>query len=334
MNIMISINRAYMGYACVMLLSLKEHHKDIPLNIYILHNELSDSDFLEMDEIIGSEGISLIPVFIPPGTVHDFQIGNWPEVAAFRLLAADLFDDSIERILHLDVDTLITGNIAELYNMSFEDNYLIACKDFLTDTVIRRKNQENCRPEDMPFFNSGVLLFNLNKLRQDGIYYSFYQEVLHKYTNLKIEYPDQDILNLVFGNKVKYADRIKYNYMPFFFKNHDTEHFYDTKEELEHNCCILHMATGNTPWKGIYKMAANELWWEYASKTPFYQEMKLTHISNMMFMMREIEKLNNANLNKALNKSNIPEFYEYVEELLYTQIQHDLSLSNILDNLS
>lgn len=333
MNIMISINRAYIGYACVMLISLKEHHKDILLNVYILHNELSDNDFLEMDRIIGSNGILLIPVFIPLGTVKDFQIGKWPEVAAFRLLAADLFDDSIERILHLDVDTLITGNITELYNTPFEENYLVACEDFLTENVIKQKNRENGRPEDMPFFNSGVLLFNLNKLRQDGIFYSFYQSVRCNYPNLKIEYPDQDILNLVFGSKVKYADRIKYNYMPFFFSNHNTEYFYNTKEELEQNCCILHMATGNTPWKGIYKMAANELWWEYARKTPYYHEMKMTHISNMIFMMQEIENLNNTSLNKLVNSPNIPKSFEYIEELLYNQIQHDLSLSNILDNL-
>lgn len=333
MNIMISINRAYMGYACVMLLSLKEHHKNIPLNVYILHNELNDEDFLEMDRIIGSDGISLIPLHIPIGTVKDFQIGNWPEVAAFRLLAADLFDDSVERILHLDVDILITGNITELYNTPFDENYLVACEDFLTADVMQRKNRENCRPDNMKFFNSGILLFNLNKLRNDGIFYSFYQEVLHKYTNLKIEYPDQDVLNLVFGHKVKYADRIKYNYMPFFFKNNDMEHFYDTPKELEQNCCILHMATGNTPWKGIYKMAANELWWEYARKTPFYHEMKLTHIFNMLFMKQEIEKLNNSKLQKDVCNLHSDELAEYIEDLLYTQLQHLLSFSDTIDKL-
>lgn len=141
MNIMISINREYMKYACVMLMSLKEHHKGILLSVYILHNELTYEDFQQMDSIIGSEGIELIPIFIPEGSVKDFRIGHWPEEASYRLLVTDLFAGTLERILHLDVDILITGDITEFYNTPFEDNYLIACEDFMTE----EEKHQKCR---------------------------------------------------------------------------------------------------------------------------------------------------------------------------------------------
>ena len=126
MNIMISINREFIPCACVMLMSLKEHHADTELSVYVLHHELTQQDFLEMDQVIGPDGIALIPVYIPEGTVRDFQMGKWPEEAAYRLLATDLFARDMDRILHLDTDMLITGSLLDFYNTSFDDNYLVA----------------------------------------------------------------------------------------------------------------------------------------------------------------------------------------------------------------
>ena len=239
MNIMISINRAYIRYACIMLMSLKEHHKGILLSVYILHNDLKDEDFVQMDEVIGSEGIELIPVYIPEGTAKEFQIGGWPEVNAYRLLATDLFTGSVERILHLDVDILITGDISEFYNTPFEDNYLAACEDFLLDGARREKCRAFARNEDTSFFNAGVLLFNIPKLSADGFNYSVYAEIIKKYPNLPIYFPDQDLLNLLFCDKTKYMNKIRYNYMPFFYRIYDKEHFYDLPEDVKKTVALF-----------------------------------------------------------------------------------------------
>lgn len=289
MNIMISINRSYIPYACVMLLSLKERHKGTELSVYILHSELTEEDFLAMDEVIGPEDISLIPVFIPKGTVKDFQIGEWPEEAAYRLLATDLFAGSMDRILHLDVDILITGDILGLYNTSFDGNYLAACEDFLTDKVRRKKCREFGKNENTLFFNSGVILFNLTKLAADGFYYSVYADILKKYSAIKIEYPDQDMLNLLFNEKTKYVERERYNYAPYFYKTCDPAHYYDTREKLEKNCSIIHMISGTKPWENMLRMETSELWWEYAERTPYYYAMKVYHVQSMLHKERKLD---------------------------------------------
>ena len=291
MNIMISINRSYIPYACVMLMSLKERHKGTELSVYILHSELTEEDFLAMDEVIGPEDISLIPVFIPMGTVKDFQIGEWPEEAAYRLLATDLFAGSMDRILHLDVDILITGDILGFYNTPFDGNYLAVCEDSLTDDVRRRKYRELGKDADTLYFNSGALLFNLSKLAEDGFYYSVYADILKKYSAIKIEYPDQDMLNLLFSRKTKYMDRLRYNYVPYFYKTCDPAHYYSTREELEKNCSIVHMASGTKPWESTVRTGAAELWWEYAERTPYYYAMKAHHVQSMLHKER---KLNDA----------------------------------------
>lgn len=317
MDIMISINREYMKYACVMLLSLKQHHQGILLSVYILHNELTDEDFMKMDEVIGPEGIELIPVFIPEGTVKDFQIGDWPEAAAYRLLVTDLFAGSLERIMHLDVDILITGDISEFYNTPFEDHYLVACDDFLADEVRRRKCREFGKDENEPFFNSGVLLFNIPKLSSDGFCYAVYADILKKYPNIKIEYPDQDMLNLLFNDKTKYMDRIKYNYAPYYYMVNDREHFYDSVEEVEANCHIIHMIRGSKAWENMFRLSVDKLWWEYAERTPFYLDMKIEHVTTMLHREQKVNSIIDDKIKELGQNSAAHLLLNDVEETLF-----------------
>ena len=330
MNIMISINRDYMKYACIMLMSLKEHHKDMLLSVYILHNELTDEDFMMMDEIIGSEGIELIPVFIPEGTVRDFQIGEWPESAAYRLLVTDLFAGSLERILHLDVDILIMGDISGFYNTSFEDNYLVGCEDFLADEERRRKCQKFGKDENACLLNSGVLMFNIPKLSEDGFYYRVYVDILKKYPNIQIEYPDQDMLNLLFSDKTKYMDRIKYNYNPLSYKKNDQEHFYDSLEELEKNCSIIHMISGTKSWVNVIKTASDDLWWEYAKRTPFYADMKKEHIRAMLRREQKVNDIGRNRLNQLIQSMDSEEKLAETEELLYYILGQEFEMIDLL----
>ena len=330
MNIMISINREYMKYACIMLMSLKEHHKDILLSVYILHNELTDEDFQKMDEIIGPEGIELIPVFIPEGAVKDFQIGNWPEVAAYRLLVTDLFAGSLDRILHLDIDLLITGDISGFYHTSFEDYYLAACEDFLTDEQRSRKCRQFGKAENAHFFNTGVLLFNIQKLSADGFYYAVYADIVKKYSNIKIEFPDQDLLNLLFNDKTKYMDKIKYNYAPFFYMIGDREHYLSSQEELEANCHIIHMYGASKPWENINRMAADKLWWEYAARTPFYYDMKMKHVQAMIHKEQKMSEVIESKLQEIRQSPAASQLMEDVEEGLYRILECKFEITDKL----
>ena len=334
MNIMISINRDYMKYACVMLMSLKAHHRDILLSVYILHNELTDEDFQLMDEIIGSEGIELIPVFIPEGTVRDFQIGDWPEVNAYRLLATDLFGGTLDRILHLDVDILITGDISEFYNTPFEDNYLVGCEDFLPDEHRLLKCKAVARDDSTRFFNAGVLLFNIPKLKADGFCYSVYVDILKRYPNIKIEYPDQDMLNLLFCDKTKYMDRIRYNYSSLYYSMNETEHFYRLPEELERNCSIVHMIGGTKAWSNISRTAVDELWWEYAERTPFYADMKREHVLTMLRREEKVNGINRDKLDRLIKSMDSRGKVVELEKVMYDILEREFEIMELLNRHS
>ncbi len=109
-----------------------------------------------------------------------------------------LFSDKIEqipdKILYLDSDLVVYKNIEPLYNMKIDNYDFAACIDEIGKTFIRKD-----------YVNSGVLLMNMKKLREEDSLKKCRDMVVNK----KMLLPDQSALNEICKDK-KYLDR-KYN---------------------------------------------------------------------------------------------------------------------------
>ena len=109
------------------------------------------------------------------------------------------------------------------------------------------------------YFNSGVLLMNLNEFRKDRIEEKFLH-ILNKY-NFDVVAPDQDYLNFLCKGKVKYLNR-GWDRMP----NPD-ESFNDTDLHL------IHFNMFQKPWN-YNNVLYQEYFWKYASSTDFFDEIR------------------------------------------------------------
>ena len=188
----------------------------------------------------------------------------------FRLALPELLPKEVERVLYLDADLIVNKPLDELYEMDFENQYMIVCKD-VTSTVTEYLEQPGLFDElkgkpGFCYFNAGVLLLNLKRLREK---YSF--RILMDYA-LKIKdclkFHDQDLLNYVLGQEVKYAEAERFNLIARTAYNSGYRYPW-----VEENTSILHYA-GPKPWE--HKEVRYELecfWWDYAKKTPFYTEL-------------------------------------------------------------
>jgi hypothetical protein len=121
--------------------------------------------------------------------------------------------EGFERVLYIDGDSIINGDIYELYSSDFCGMLLAAVQDnnaVSTDTTFYFQDRK------WQYFNAGVLLFNLKKIREQNIYDICREAapvLYEKYSNRNwIWRVDQDILNFAFDGKVKPVDW-KYNVM-------------------------------------------------------------------------------------------------------------------------
>ena len=119
----------------------------------------------------------------------------------YRLLLSELLDPSIKEILYLDVDTLVLKDIRALFDKTDLSAHIAAV---VLDSVIAnesadkiisisdpndKKRRFNINPSN--YFNSGMILINLEKWRQHQIGLKCIELV-----KCNLLYPDQDALNI------------------------------------------------------------------------------------------------------------------------------------------
>ena len=191
--------------------------------------------------------------------------------AYYRLSLSDLLPN-INKILYLDGDTLTFSDLKEMYIIDMENYYY---KGFLETNI------DAFNPKHTLYICSGVLLINLEELRKDDMVNKMNKFMKDNEEKLKkIPFHDQAIINAVCYNKngILPAKIGIFNYanikkLKKFYKKYRYKYKYSFNElKLAHfNPLILHFP-GIKPWNKRFTRQCN-LWWIYAKKTDFYQEI-------------------------------------------------------------
>ena len=129
----------------------------------------------------------------------------------FRILAYRILPDDVERAMWLDSDLVVLGDIGEFYFQDFNEKELIVCKDAYCDSqFIQEIKTKMNLSQDHSYFNSGVIIFNFSLMRKE-ITSEIISNVVNRYKSC-LTYPDQDLLNKIYTNKVKYCDWREFNF--------------------------------------------------------------------------------------------------------------------------
>lgn len=311
MNIAIALNRKYIRYTYVMLTSLFYNNKNENIKCYMLHSELTDEDISIFNELAKQYGSEIVPIMV---NRNQFATelptdDNWTIEIYYRLMLAELMPESVKRLLYLDGDIIVLKNLREYYSQDFQGKNFVVCKEYTDGSkIFMEKNLgfPNPVPEDYVYFNSGVMLWNIENIRKNYNFSSYMNTA--KELNYDLFAPDQDLLNYIHWNQVKYSDGWIYNCMSHSAKNSGL-HYKDIIEKTT----ILHFA-GPKPWNaGFFHYDIEQIWWDYAKKTPFYNEfchelvdktMRETSIKNRIkHVYIEVEQAkNNLKESLALNQ--------------------------------
>lgn len=127
----------------------------------------------------------------------NINVRRYSAASMIRLLIPHLFDQDVDRVLYIDSDVIVDGDIAELWDMDLGDVPVWAVQngaefefDRLSETF-----EEISVPSGARYFNSGVLLMNLNVWRKKKISERVVDFMIRH--NDRLSFPDQDALNAV-----------------------------------------------------------------------------------------------------------------------------------------
>lgn len=266
-------DRFYLPNTCIAVYSVKKNmNKDYIYHMYIITQQISESE-LEPLKMLESAHfiIHLIPTEID---TKKYELANCPVTAAatIKFKLAEVLH-GIDKVLYLDGDTIIQSNLIDLFYMDIQEKYAATVRDLLVEG---KTTQLKGLHSNLKFyFNSGMMLLNLKKMREENI-----AEKLIDYRLNGINYfMDQDALNVVFAENVEYLP-CKFNYMVA-LKNDindindiifPEEYGYDkeiSEYERLHQADILHLAGRKKAWREFVPYVT-EIFMKYYLESPFH----------------------------------------------------------------
>ena len=224
-----------------------------------------DNFFIDLIEVQEDERFKLFTkkdkdLHVSPAAIIKFQI---PQIL-----------HNVGKVLYLDGDTLVQDDLRELYNTNINGKYAAVVKDIISER--NPKHLQFLNYKNKYYFNSGMMLLNLTKIRKDNLIEKLIEYRLHG----KNHFMDQDALNVVFKENVVYVSP-KYNFLNKFYDWWDGEKlsmFYleslpDNPKKAYKEAVILHLGSHEKPW--IYNMGyLTKLYKKYYKKSP-YKTLKL-----------------------------------------------------------
>lgn len=231
-----SFDREYLKYSYVFVKTLSENYSGSEsITLYCLVPE--DTLELESDfkNTLGDLGKISIKFVCHPGYTHMDNnsklhgTGYISNNAWHRIFIPSIFRN-FDRVIYIDSDTMVSRDIDPI--LSYEPHTAFAA--FIENNP--DLSMALFRSQDIPYFNAGVFIADLNYWRNSGIEKNMIDLILDGKTT---KFLDQDMLNKFFKNDISPLP-ITFNYPAWYDENHEVY----IKSPI-----IVHFVGNMKPWK-------------------------------------------------------------------------------------
>ena len=276
-NIALAADNNYAQHVAVVIASVMKNIKSGSQVRFFL---LSDGIAREMLERIDATAASLqaelsvIDLSTAGGFETLYTSGHISRAAYFRLTLPDILPADVRKIIYCDVDLLVLGDITELWNYDLQGLPLAAVADYgimASKRLMKQKHSVIGLPMDFKYFNSGVLVIDVDAWREKG----YAKDVIELAASGNLPHHDQDALNKVFMEKWHELP-LRWNVIPpvvdLLPKILFNSRFRDGAVVARRSAAILHYAGRYKPWEFACTQGFNEQYYAYLAATAFAAE--------------------------------------------------------------
>lgn len=257
MNILVTLNKNYLNPLIVLLYSLLKSHPGMKLQVYILHSSLTQGHFELISQKLDSRRCQVQGIWVDEALFADAPVCyHFTQEMYYRIFAARLLPGTIDRILYLDPDMVVINSLEELYRTDFGDNLLVAAAS--PNKAMQAVHRLRLGiAEERVYFNSGMMLMNLAKLREEQDLREAFAFIERNRDSLRL--PDQDLLNSLYGERTIIVNPLIYNldarYFPLYYSL-SLGRF--DQRWVERQTAIIHYCGKHKPFKEGYLGALGE----------------------------------------------------------------------------
>jgi len=294
-NVVVGVNRNYIKPMSIMLISLLENNKEWRINFNIFQDDFKEEDkedLLKRFNKYKNLNIHYIDItndlFKGLPTLEHISLSTY-----YRILAPKLLE-KYDKLLYLDSDLVVDGNISDLWEIDIED-YAIAA---VREESLQANEERLGIPKYHKYFNAGVLLMN-SKMLREGDYEEIIMDYLYKNKEILL-FSDQDALNAILYNKW-YEISEKWNYHNYFvdIRNSNLE-----KIKLD-KPVIIHYTGPIKPWDKEEGSVLKNIYLKYEALynggQTISEDLKLAY-KNEKYKRKIYEKLKKNRYAKKINE--------------------------------
>ncbi|XGV96962.1 MAG: glycosyltransferase family 8 protein [Leptolyngbya sp. BL-A-14] len=269
-----SADEHYAMPLAVMLYSLQANlkNKQKQLEVYVLDGGIRPLTKQKVVQSLNTDHLRIH--WLQPDTtlLQDLALTRYLTIAAYyRLLLPDVLPHHVEKVIYLDCDMVVRGDLEALWQIDVGDHYVLAVQDDNQLTVsmaigLRNYQTLGINP-DQKYFNSGLLVINLQKWRENHLgrkVLAFSQQ-----NRDFVQDADQDGLNAVIAGQWGQLDP-RWNQLPRIYTYtawYDSPYDEVSFTALRDAPYVIHYTNAPKPWQHGCQHPYTPLFLNYLDQT-------------------------------------------------------------------
>ncbi|MCM1334911.1 MAG: glycosyltransferase [Bacteroides sp.] len=320
----------YAPYCGVLIYSLIESSSpENNYDIIILNRDISENNKALMGQLIESRkniSIRFIDTSSISEALHVNVHGHFALESCLKLFLLSNVFEYYTAFVATDSDLVFNHDVAELYNIDIGDNYMAAVDDVIMKRFVAQNrisgdtsNAPHIRcgayiteylgmPSADKYYNTGVVVFNLKRCREDGVF----EKVFELINTKEYWFLEQDVLNEVCGEKIYELD-YRWNVLNGdgqlnSIKNYLSEDQLKRFSAALDDHYIMHFAGSSKPWINT-DIDYADVFFAFAGKTPWYRDIIFRAYApyhNAVLNTVFISDIRSDRISPAFSQNNVP----------------------------
>lgn len=268
MNIVLCFDDQYCPYAATTIVSVCRNNK--VAHIFAIVDKIRKKNGEKITYLCDEYNVPIDFIQIDTDRMRNFPIGKGTinpglTLAAYnRLYIPELLPQNVDKVIYLDCDLVVDGDLTGLWNMKVTEDICIVALEDKQDVALSSIRRLGLKRNQ--YFNSGVLLMMLNNLRK--MRFTNKAETFIRENRDIIQFHDQDVLNALLCEHCEFFP-MKYNLLEaFLIKEAQFERYANSKADL-YKPAVIHYAGGFKPWHKECRNPYRYLFYKYLSFTPW-----------------------------------------------------------------
>jgi len=263
-HIALCADGAYLPHLGVAAFSLLLNNADKPLALTLVVSGADDADLRRLGSLAELFHVPVDLIELNPAAVAQLGAsGHISTASYYRLFLPTLLPDTVERVLYLDCDLVVDGDLQPLLEIDLGDRPLAAAVDRVVELTRREPSGDAL---DRRYFNTGVLMMDLAQWRRDNLHGRALEYA--RQAENPLQYADQDALNAVVDDEVRLLEPT-WNYMVFTRLRADLQQGLDEAQAGVKRPAVIHFAGVAKPWQSWCGSRYRRRYEDYRSVSPW-----------------------------------------------------------------